>query len=133
MSTVCNYDTHTYIIYFTVKLSAENLEVLTFDNATEVALSCEMSLYLRPDEDLQWFRGEQQITSDAAKHTITYTDGSGQGQFGEDAIGPSRVSTLVISQPQMSDSATYTCAIRNTDQSHEIELTVEKTGKLTVS
>ena len=113
-----------------MKLSAENLEVLTFDNATEVALSCEVSLYLHPDEDLQWFRGEQQIASDAAKHTITYTDGSGQGQFGENAIGTSRVSTLVISQPQMTDSATYTCAIRNTDQSHEIELTVEKTGKL---
>ena len=122
--------THILCVAHTVRLSAENLEVLTFDNATEVALSCEMSLFLRPDEDLQWFRGEQQIASDAAKHTITYTNGSGQGQFGENAIGTSRVSTLVISQPQMSDSATYTCAIRNTDQSLEIELTVERIGKL---
>ena len=28
--------------------------ILTLDNATDVSLSCEMSLFLCPDEDLQW-------------------------------------------------------------------------------
>ena len=94
------------------------------DDETDVSLSCEMSLYLRPDRNLLWFRGGQQIMN-TGRHIITYTDGDGTGQFGGNIIGSSRVSTLVITEPQLSDSGTYTCAIRNTEHSHDIELTVE--------
>ena len=111
-----------------MELTADEVEVVIFDNATSVSLSCEMSLYLRPDEDLQWFRGGQLISDTNERYTITYTDGTEQGQFGRDTVGNSRVSTLVISQPQLSDSATYTCVIRNTEQSQDIQLTVESTG-----
>ena len=103
-------------------------DVYVSDNETDVSLSCEMSLYLRPERNLQWFRGGQQIMN-TDRHTITYTDGNGMGQFGDDTIGSSRVSTLVISEPQLSDSGTYTCAIRNTEVSQDIELTVESAGQ----
>ena len=112
-----------------MNLEAYDSEISTFDNTTGVSLSCEMSLYLRPDEDLQWFRDGQSITSGSGRHSITYTDGSGEGQFGGDAIGSSRISTLVISQPQTTDSGTYTCAIRNNQHSQDIELAVENSGK----
>ena len=103
-------------------------DVYVSDNETDVSLSCEMSLYLRPERDLQWFRGGQQIMN-TGRHMITYTDGNGMGQFGGNTIGSSRVSTLVISEPQLSDSGTYTCAIRNTEVSQDIELTVESAGQ----
>ena len=64
------------------------------------------------------------------RHTITYTDGTGRGQFGEDDIGSSRVSTLVISGPKLSDSGTYTCAIINTEHLQDIELAVKSAGRL---
>ena len=107
-----------------------NLSSITLYNDTaEIALSCEMSLYLRPDEDLQWFENGELInaTTEMENYTISYSYGSESGQFGGAGVGLSRVSTLVISQP--SDSATYTCAIRNTQLSHDINITV-KTGKL---
>ena len=105
------------------------MEVSSFDNVTQVSLSCEMSLYLRPEEDLQWFRGEQLIVGDSGRLSLTYSAGTAQGQFGGDTVGLSRVSTLVISQPQTSDSGTYTCTIRNTPHSQDIQLTVESAGK----
>ena len=111
-----------------MELTADEQEIMTFDNATDVSLICEMSLYLHPDENLQWFRGKQIINTEG--HTVTYTNGTGMGQFGENTIGSSRVSTLVISDPQLSDSGTYTCAIRDTEHSQDIELTVESAGRL---
>ena len=74
------------------------------DNETEVSLSCEMSYYLHPDEDLQWFREGELIISGTERYSIAHTDGrSEMGQFGGSTLGPSRVSTLVISEPQPSD------------------------------
>ena len=114
----------------TVELTADEPDVITFDNVTNISLSCEMSLYLHPDADLQWFRERQLITTDNERHTITYTNGSKLGQFGETKLGPSRISTLVISEPHLFDSANYTCAIRNTEHSQDIQLTVESAGTL---
>ena len=131
-----------YHLSFTLCLYAVFLQVYPLnqsnvvvrDNATEVSMSCEMSDYLHPDEDLQWFRGGELIISGTESYTIAYTDGrSEMGQFGGSTLGPSRVSTLVISQPQLSDSATYTCAIRNTEHSQEIQLTVESTSRLHIT
>ena len=121
---------HLYFLFSsTVALTVSESEASTFDNVSQVSMSCEMSLYLRPDEDLQWFRGGQLITGDCERLSIQFSDGTAQGQLGGDTIGQSRVSTLVISQPQISDSGTYTCAIRNTEHSQDIQLTVESTGK----
>ena len=113
-----------------MELNAVETEVTTQDNATNISLSCEMSLYLRPDEDLQWFRGGELITGNTEKYTIIYNNGTPlMGQF-EGVLGSSRISTLVISEPQMSDSGTYTCAIRNTEHSQDIQLTIESAGMI---
>ena len=112
-----------------MELTTDEQEITTFDNETDVSLSCEMSLYLHPDENLQWFRGEEQIMN-TGRHTIMYTNGTGVGQFGENNIGSSRVSTLVISEPRSSDSGTYICIIIDTEHSQHMELTVESTGRL---
>ena len=96
----------------------------------QVSLHCEMSLYLRPDQDLQWFLHGDIIDSD--RHSVSYGIGSGLGQFGGQVTQSSRVSTLVISEPQTSDSGNYTCAIRGTGVSQDIQLSV-LTGEFTVS
>ena len=84
-----------------------------------------MSLYLRPDGDLQWFRdGELINATDVVRYAVSYSIGSGVGQFGGAVPQRSRVSTLRITEPQLSDSGTYTCAIRNTSHSQDIQLTV---------
>ena len=120
---------YTFAVLLEVYPTNQSNTMATLDNATDVSLSCEMSFYLRPDEDLQWFRGEERITGNTEKYTITYSDGSpALGQFGGDTIGSSQVSTLVISGPQISDSGTYTCAIRNTEHSQDMRLTVESAG-----
>lgn len=91
----------------------------------KVPLSCEMSLYLHPDEDLQWFRdGELINKTEEVRYAVSYSIGSGEGQFGGPVSNRSRVSTLLITEPQLSDSGTYTCAIRNTAHSQDIELTI---------
>ena len=113
---------------FTVELTTNFSELVTYDNETQVELKCEMSLYLRPDDHLQWFRGGQLIASGTERYTITYSNGTSEppGQFGESTVGPSRVSTLTISEPQLADSGTYTCAIIDTDQAEDFQLTVQK-------
>ena len=130
MAFVWRYYTHT-VFLLAVNLDvypSNRSEISTFDNVTQVSLSCEMSLYLRPEEDLQWFRGGQLIAGDSGRLSLTYSAGTAQGQFGGDTVGLSQVSTLVISQPQTSDSGTYRCTIRNTSHSQDIQLTVESAG-----
>ena len=96
-----------------------NQNVTVSTEVFNISLSCEMSLYLRPDEDLQWFHDGRLInnTADMERYTTFYFSLNREGQL-------SRVSTLVISEPQLSDSGTYTCAIRNTALSQDTELTV---------
>lgn len=86
-------------------------------------LTCEMSLYLRPDEDLQWFK-DGELINGTERHNISYSYVSGKGQSGGRTTGPSRLTKLTISEPQLADSGVYTCAIRGTDQSEDIQLTI---------
>ena len=89
----------------------------------QVGLHCEMTLYLRPDEALQWFHDGERVVA-TERHTISYRDWNGIGQFGGEENQASRVSTLLISQPQMADSGIYTCAIRGTNVSQDIQLSL---------
>ena len=100
-------------------LGNENVEIMP--GTSQVGFNCEMSLYLHPDEDLQWLHDGENI-SDTDRHTVSYISSSGVGQFGERDTGPSRVIHLLISEPQMSDSGRYTCAIRGTNVSQDIQL-----------
>ena len=82
-------------------------------NDSMVALECEMRAYIRPDSSLIWERpGGQRIASGMDKHQITFSDGSPMtAANGGGELVPSRVSTLVISNPEPSDAGTYTCRV----------------------
>jgi len=81
-----------------------------------------MTLYIRADEDLQWFNGSTMITSG---RTVSYHNGTaGAEQNGAIITIPGRVSVLTISNPQQSDSGTYSCRILGTEQSADIQLNV---------
>ncbi len=98
------------------------------DTASEVQLSCEMSNYIREDEDLQWFKEGQMISSGMDRHTVTYRDGKPGVAIKGDFI-PGRVAVLTISDPEMEDSGTYTCAITGMDESIDFQLSVVPPGK----
>ncbi len=96
------------------------------DNASFVELSCDMSNYIRPDDQLQWFRNGEMITSGQARRQITFVNGNAyQGQFGGLLPQSSRVSMLTISNPILSDTGTYNCRVIGTTKSVDIELLVQ--------
>ena len=96
---------------------------VSVDASSIAYLSCEMALYLRPVEDLNWLKNGVLITS-ADKYNISYSYGSGKGQFGGSESGASRLSTLAISDLHLIDSGIYTCSINNTGEAVDIQLDV---------
>ena len=110
-----------------MNLQAIGSSVTARSNDSEVELRCEMTLYIRADEDLQWFNGSVMITSGTNRHTVSYRNGTaGAAQNGGTATIPGRVSVLTISNPQQSDSGTYSCRILGTKQSVDIQLNVQQ-------
>ncbi len=104
----------------------------TLDNASSVELSCDMSAYIRPDNQLRWFKDDQLVAVDEDRRQITYMNGTKLGQFGRLGFQPSRVSVLTISNPTLSDSGTYTCRVMGTRESLDIELLVESSGETNI-
>ncbi len=95
------------------------------DTASEVQLSCEMLNFIREDEDLQWFKEGQVISSGMDRHNVTYSDGKpGVAVKGGISFIPGRVTVLTISNPEIEDSGTYSCAVAETDESIEFQLSV---------
>ncbi len=89
-----------------------------------------MSDYIRPDDQLQWFRDEEMITSGQARRQITVMNGNAnQGQFRGLVTQSSRVSVLTISNPILSDTGTYNCRVMGTTESVDIELLVQSSGE----
>ena len=123
---------HWYLTIYLVDLQVvDNETVEATTDTAQVGLHCDMSLYIHPDEDLQWLHNGQLLTSGTDRHTISYRNSHGVGQFGGQETGASRESTLVISQPQISDSGHYTCAISGTNVSQDIQLSI--TGEFLAS
>ena len=77
-------------------------------------LKCEMMGYIRADEDMQWFKGEEQIYDRAnGRFFITYEDGTPDGaQYGGNVTVPSRISVLQIISATVLDSGLYTCKVK---------------------
>lgn len=91
-----------------------------------VELACEMRQYIRPDNFLTWEGpGGQTITSGTIRHQIIFTDGlPDEAANGSFHVVPSRISTLVISNPEPADTGTYTCRVMGTSQVVDIQLVV---------
>ena len=100
--------------------------VNTSSNDASVELACEMRQYIRPDNFLTWERpGGQTITSGTNRYQIIFTNGSpNEAANGKANLIPSRVSTLVISNPEPADAGTYTCRVMGTSQVVAIQLVV---------
>ncbi len=95
------------------------------DTESEVQLSCEMTLFIRVDEHLQWFKDGKLITSGTDRYTVTYRDGTpSASQKGGIQLLPGRVTVLTISNAEEDDSGTYTCAVAGTDQSIDFQFIV---------
>ena len=86
-----------------------------------------MTLFVREDEDLQWFRDGQMIEN-SGRRAVTYRDGtSSAAQRG--GVIPGRVAVLTICNPVVEeDSGTYTCEIARTSESLDVQLSVLPAG-----
>ena len=114
-------------VSFAVNLQTNVNNVTAHTSDSSVELECEMTLFVRADEDLQWFRGSEMIAGGTDRYAISYRNGlAGAAQNGDNMTVPGRVSVLTISNPQLSDSGTYTCRILGTEQSADIQLSVER-------
>ena len=101
--------------------NGDKVTALSTDNSVE--LTCEMSGFIRPDESLTWEGPDGQIIMSG----ISFSNNASSPQAAADGsafLVPSRISTLVISNPVASDSGNYTCRVSDTLQSVTIELFV---------
>ena len=85
-----------------------------------------MRAFIRPDSSLIWEGpGGQRITDRTGKHQITFSDGTPDtAANGSAFLVPSRVSTLTITNPEPSDTGTYTCRVMGTNQAIVFNLLV---------
>ena len=113
-----------YKPFLAVILTANATIVTAVDSDSNVKLRCEMSAYIRPDEQLQWFRDGQIIVSGENRRQISYVNGTMGGQLRELRTGSSRVAVLTISNPVLADSGTYTCSVMGTTQTVDVSLQV---------
>ena len=114
------------IIKLAVELLSNTSTVMaTMDDST-IELHCEMRAYIRPDNFLMWEGpNSRSITGGTGKHQIMFSDGTpGAAANGGSVVVPSRVSTLIITNPEPSDAGTYTCTVMDTNEAVTMELTV---------
>lgn len=83
--------------------------------------------YIRLDDQFQWFRDSAPALND--RYSVVYVDGSLQAQNGLATLSPSRFTVLVISNPEVSDAGTYTCAVNGTASFAAVELIVNDPSK----
>ena len=99
-------------------------------------LRCEMSGYILPNEDLQWYKGHDIIYDQTEnRFSITFEEGApNSAQNGGIRPVASRISLLTISSSVLSDAGDYVCRVRGSDVSAVVTLSVEEdyTGTTTV-
>ena len=113
-------------------LSATAAEVSVSEGVAQAVLSCEMRDFIRPDEDLEWYKGDTRIHNEIIPRiTIDYNSEGlpHSAQRGSNITVPGRVSTLTVENPTTADSDVYSCRIRGTIVSVDIQLSVSANGK----
>ena len=87
-----------------------------------------MKGFLRPDEDLLWYKGNKQlIPAEEGRYAVAVKDSTpGAGQDGRNETVSGRLSVLSIKHPIVGDSGVYSCKIRGTDAVANIMMTVNK-------
>ena len=101
-------------------------------NATEgstesVQLVCEMKGFLRPDEDLSWYKDGQHLSLNGTGYSAAVKNGTlGAGQIGENRTVHSRLFLLNINDPTVVDNGVYSCKIHGTDVEANMSLTISR-------
>ena len=113
-----------------MKLKVTPMTVVADNETDSIKMSCEMSQYIEPDKNLQWFRnGERLVSSD--KYNISLESGNNPSLVnGVEAL--SRVSVLVVSDFQgAEDGGFYHCNITNAKRSASVYVSLGEQGELT--
>lgn len=99
---------------------------------SKAILKCEMMGYIRADEDIQWFKGEEHIYDRAhGRFFITYEDGTpNTAQYGGNVTVASRISVLQILSTTVLDSGLYTCKVKEITSSNTSLDVIERTTSL---
>ena len=107
-----------------------NPKIIVAENeTTNLQLKCEMSGYIEPDENLQWFRHGEKIKN-SNKYNISYVNGSKVSQMGEIQQQNSRISIVTISDFKKEDRGFYSCNTTDTKVSEAIYISLGEPGKL---
>ena len=119
------------IISLSIAVSLDAVEdiVLATEGATDsVQLGCEMKGFLRPDEDLLWYKEQKLlIPTEGGTYSVIVKDGTlGAGQDGRNETVASRLSVLSIKHPKVGNSGVYSCKVRGTDAEANILMMVNK-------
>lgn len=104
-------------------------KIVIVDNKTKsVEMKCEMSQYIEPDENLQWFKNGQKINP-SNKYKVRFEDGNSPSLI-NGVRTQSRVSVLVVSDFQeQNDSGCYYCETRSTQKSASVFVGTEEPGE----
>lgn len=110
-------------------VALEEVIVGAEDTTKSVQLGCEMTGYLRPDEDLAWYKGNYLLPLKGATYSVIFMEGTpGAGQNGENGTVHGRLSMLNINHPTVADSGVYRCKIRGTNTEATMSLAITKTS-----
>ena len=74
-------------------------------------MTCDFSGYLPGDYVITWTGPQGAVLTSSGRHAISIADGLNQSQSGGDSPGPSVLSTLTVSNVEVTDGGIYICSM----------------------